>query len=492
MVNTATPNEVNSIKPQVIYRKKPATTNQLGRATAYTSFGESFVISSEPGYNKLVAWDYARRKEPSIKRGLELIVLALLDKIGYYSHPDSEIDDFVQLNIIHNLSKWIKEIANTALYSGSATAEINYKYKVFNNKDTKVWIDDLVGYHPLQVKIVLDDYGKLNDGVKVWNSQYKSGIWVPIPASDIDKQQSTNVKDVVGSLVRLPKWKRLRVVLTNGSNPIHGESILESVLPYHLYKEAFRDMMMVALDRYGTPLIYAIVPPLNSNQSVEEPDGSVRPLTMQELTEQAFQDLSSEAALVFTQISKDQPVQLGTLTTGNNFSDSFIQAINFCDDNIISGLGIPSMLIKGERSNLGTGKASETQYELFDNFIESLFNLIVVPFVEQVIGQLIAFNFDPSTNPLAIYPGTISKKPTRTAELKVISEMADSFTKLGYLDPYNEVDFNFIRQLINAPQRPFTKSKFVSETIKSKESSESSNNIKITDNNPKDNNLANK
>ncbi len=477
--NNLSAKDLNSIKPSVIYRKRPAYTNQLGVATSYTSFGESFAISSEPSYSKLVAWDYARRKEPIIKQGLELIVLALLDKIGSYSHPDSEIDDFVQLNILNNLSNWVKDLTYTALFSGSATAEINYKYKVFNSTDTKVWIDELITYHPLQLKVILDDYGKLTDGAKVFNSMYKSGIWVPLPSTEIAQQNKKN-RDVVGSLIRLPKWKRIRVVLSNGSNKIWGESLLETVLPYHLYKEAFRDMMTVALDRYGTPLIYAIVPPLDTSKTVEEPDGSVRQMSMMEMTQEALEDLSSESALVFTQVSKDQPVQLGALTTGNNFSDSFIQAIKFCDDNIISGLGIPSMLIRGEQSSLGTGKASETQYEIFDNFIGSLFDLVVNPFVEQVIGQLIAFNFDLATHPLAIYPGTINKKPTRTAELKVIADMTDTFTKLGYIDPYNEVDFNFVRELINAPQRPFTKSKFVNESVKAKNPSNNQEEVKQT------------
>ncbi len=424
---------------------------QLGRATSYTSNGETFSFTRKPSYYQLAAWDDARRKEPLIKQGLEYLVLAIVSKIGSYSHPDPEIDDFVQANIENKIKGWIANIAMTALWSGFGVSEINYTNKVGPGGIPQTWFDDVINFHPLQVTLMLNDYGVVKDGDRIMSSPFKSGIYVPAPYTAI--QRPAKNREYMGSLVRLPKSKRVYVALNNEGNNPYGRSILESVLPYHLFKEAYRDMMTVALDRYGTPLVYAIVPPLDTKEMIEEPDGTVRPKTLQEMTVEQMQNLSNESVLVFTQISKDQPVQLGALTTGNNFSDAFQQAMDMCDLNMLHGLGIPNLLIKDNHSRMGSGGASERQLEIFNAFVGSLFDLIVGAFVEQAIAQLIQFNFDPKKNPKAYNAGKIQKKPTRVNELKVVTESIKALTELGFINPTNPVDFRYVRELIDLPGR---------------------------------------
>lgn len=436
------------VRTTAVFRKQPAIFSQLGRATSYTSNGDSFSTTSKPSYYQLAAWDEARRKEPLIKRSLDIITLAILSKIGPYSHPDSQIDEFVQANLENKLSRWIKDLTTSLLWSGMGVSEILWQLKQGPN-GTQVWIEDMVNYHPLQVNILLNQYGRVKDGEPVANSSLKSGIWVPVPMQSNVKKNA----EYMGNLIRLPKGKRVYLTLGGEGNNPFGKSILESVFPYHLFKEAFREMMTVALDRYGTPLIYAIVPPLDTKETVEEPDGRIRAKTLQELTAEQMQNLSAESALVFTQISKDQPVQVEALTTGNNFSDSFERAIDLCDRNILVGMGVPNLLIRDNSNTLGTSGASDSQAELFDNLIGSYYDLILQPFLEQAILQLIQYNFDPRKNPGAFHPGTIKKRPTRIAELEVTVKAIKELTELQFLSPYNELDFNYVRDLLHLPER---------------------------------------
>lgn len=439
------------LKTTAVYRRQPAVYGQTGMATSYISNGETFTCTRKPSYYQLAAWDECRRKEPIVKQGLEYIVLALLAKVGTYSHPDPKIDDFVQANLENNLKRWIGDLTTALLWSGFSVSEINYINKIGPNGTPQTWFDDFVNYHPLQISLHLNDYGCVEDGDAVTGSTNKSGIYVPAPASSISKPRRG--QEMMGSLVRLPRSKRVYLTLNGEGNNPWGRSILESVLPYHLFKEAFRDMLTTALDRYGTPLLYVIVPPLDTKEWVEEPDGTTRPKTLQEMTVEQMQNLSSESALVFTQITKDQPVQLGALTTGNNFADAFTQGIDMCDSNMLHGLGVPNLLIKDNNSKLGTGGASERQLELFDAFISALFDLIVGGFTAQAIAQLIQYNYDVRSNPKAYNAGTIQKKPTRVTELDSVIKAVTALTKLGYINPANPVDFRYVRELVTLPDR---------------------------------------
>lgn len=438
-------------KTTAVFRRQPSVYGQMGLATSYTSSGESYSCSRKPDYYQLAAWDNCRRKEPIVKQGLEYIVLALLAKIGPYSHPDNQIDDFVQANIENKLKRWIGDLAATLLWSGFSVSEINYTSKEGPKGIPQTWFDDFVNYHPLQISLHLNDFNCVKDGDKVTGSTFKSGIYVPAPMS----HQTTPRKnrEYMGSLVRLTKGKRVYLNYHGEGNNPWGRSILESVLPYHLFKEAFRDMLATALDRYGTPLLYVIVPPLDTRELTQDPDGTTRPKTLQEMTAEQMQNLSSESALVFTQISKDQPVQVGALTTGNNFADAFSQGIELCDNNMLHGMGVPNLLIKDSNGRLGTGGASERQLELFDTFITALFDLVVGGFVEQAIAQLIQYNFDVKSNPKALNAGSIQRRPTRAAELDSVIKAITALTNLGYVNPANPVDFRFVRELVTLPDR---------------------------------------
>jgi hypothetical protein len=74
-------------------------------------------------------------------------------------------------------------------------------------------------------------------------------------------------------------------------------------------------------------------------------------------------------------------------------------------------------------------------------------------FLEQVILPLIQINFDVKKNDKAYLSGSIQKKPTRITELATVINSIETLTRFGYMNPANELDFKFARELINAPER---------------------------------------
>lgn len=435
-------------------KQRPAQYGQLGMATSYVSTGENFIPLRKPHHYQLAAWYSARLKEPIIKNGMEKLVLYIGAKIGDYHHPNPMIEDFVNANIEGHIKRWVQEISTSAYWAGFGVSETLWKKRAGPKLIRQIWIDDLVNYHPTQVQFKLDDYSRLSHGNGTFNSELKSGVWVPAPS--ILKTRQLN-KSFTGGMIRLDKSKVMHVAFNGSSNNPWGVSALNSVVDYHLFKEAFRDMMAVALDRYGTPLLYAIVPPQTTNELITEEDGTVRSKQYRESVSEALQDVRGNQGIVLEQLSKDYPVTIGTLTTGNNFADAFEQAIKLCDSNMMIGMGIPNLITRDENSGLGSGTSADRQVEMFNLLVGQYFNQVTTAFTTQVIQQLIAYNFDPYTVKDADRCGVISEIPLRPTEIETLVKAFKDLTTLGYMNPGSQEDYNYVRSMINLPHRKVDK-----------------------------------
>lgn len=435
-----------------LIKQRPAEYKQMGYAKSFTSTGEDFVPLKKPHYYVLASWDNARLKEPIIKNGIEKLALYICSKVNKYHHSNPMIEDFINANIEAHIYRWVQEASISAYWSGYSVGENIFKSKNGPNGIKQIWLDDIVNYHPTQVDFRLNDYGRLTHGEKTSYSQYLSGVWVPAPNNLITKKRAFN-KSYTGGMIRLPKHKVWHVAFNASSNNPWGVSQLTAVLHYHLFKEAFRDMMAIALDRYGTPLLYAIVPPQITNELIEEADGTVRNKQYRESVTEALQDVRGNQGIVLEQLSKDYPVEIGSLTTGNNFADAFKSAIELCDSNMMVGMGIPNLIIRDERSGLGSGTSSENQVELFNLLVSHYFKLITTSFTEQVIKPLISYNFDPYSVKDADKLGHISELPLRPTELKTVVNCYKELTTLGYLNASNQEDYNHVRSTVKLPLR---------------------------------------
>ena len=439
------------VNTSAVYRRQPAAFRQLGYARSYSPNKEAdnFLPTYKPNYYLLAALDALRDRESTVKQGLEYIEAAVVSRIGNYSHPNSQIDDFVQANL-GNLKNWVKDALRTALWSGSSVQEINWESKIGPKGEPQTWIESLTSYHPLQITLVPNDYGVIKDGDTVFNKVYKSGVWVPLPPHKVPQASKQKNTDTVGNLVRLPKSKRVYMAFRNEAGNVYGKPLIEACLYWNLYKQAFTEILFKATSRYATPLIYVKVPQINTSEFVTEPNGVERPKTMQEQASEMMEDLDNNSALVFTQLSKEMPVEVGALTTGNNFSDSFISAIDLCDDNMRGLMGIPNLIMKDDVSSMGSGAASEVQVDKFNEFITSLFDFVIQNILNQAILQLIQYNFDARTVPEALNPGTIQCKPARNTDLKTILDGIKNLTELFTLNK-TDAERNYVKDLLGFP-----------------------------------------
>ena len=121
------------------------------------------------------------------------------------------------------------------------------------------------------------------------------------------------------------------------------------------------------------------------------------------------------------------------------------------------GMGIPNLIMRDERSGLGNGNSSENQVEMFNMLISHYFNLTTTAFTNQVIRQLIAYNFDPDTVQDISDPGYISEIPLRPTEIETLIKAFSDLTTIGYMNPGNQEDYNHVRTMLKLPQREVDK-----------------------------------
>lgn len=432
-------------------RVRPHTYKQLGRATSYVSNGDSLYVNTGPHPYAIAAWDYARKNEPIISDGLDKMVLAILAKIGSYNHPNPDIKAFVKANLKNKVKSWIENIAYTMLWSGKSVSEITWKKK-WNGDTPQLWVDTLINYHPSQVILRLNNYGALTHGEQVLNSQFNTGVWVPRPILTKDAKAYKIDRNCTGSHIRLAKDKLVIVSYKDEGNNPHGTPALYSAIQWSLYKAAFVDMYSIALDRYGTPLMYFIVPATQTTEDIEEVDGTVRKKMFREALQDELQDLRSGSVLILErQGNKDAPEpKVEALTTGNNFGDSFVNAIELCDKQMLHSLGIPNLIIRDGNSGLGTGTSAEKQLEIFDMAITQIATKVSQALIEQPIKTLIIYNF--YGVPDADNYGEFVIRPMRYADYKIIADSAAVLSEAGFVSPFtNAKDKAFFRSQLGIP-----------------------------------------
>jgi len=423
---------------------------QLGRATPYSSLdGETFTTCVQPNRQKLALCDYALKEEPIFFDGVQKMTHFVRAKLGEFYHEDETITEFIRANTI-KLKSWLSEITFSLLWSGRGDSEIVYKRckSTYTSNPFEIWIDKIVNFHPLDVYFVFDEFNCLSHGKKSPNKQYQSGIWVPAPLSFRETYDLN--KDYDGHRVRLPESKVWHTAINSYGNNSTGLSQFESGIKFFLYKQLFLEMNSTALDRYGNPLIYAVVPPGNTDQVIKEPDGSVRYKSYHQVVTEILEDLGGKSSIVLTQVDKDHPVKLDSLTTGNNFSGAFDSAIKLREDNMMIAMGIPNLILKDNNNGLGTGGAAERQMEAFLLLIDSIYDTVMTDFMH-VIKYLIEWNFPPEMHKGKF--GVFNSKILRVSELNVLGNITDKLLDKGVLDTNDPDDNNWIRETFGIPTR---------------------------------------
>ena len=388
-----------------------------------------------PSLQRLNDYHRAVLYESTYSGGLAVMEQTLLSMLGEPEHPDADIQAFVRYAVQEletPLPTLMQQMIHTAFWAGYSVSEVLFAL----DGQGRLVLRDVVTYHPATIILRTDDRGRLTDG-RPSATGLKSGIY-----------QSGRLQPEV----RLPLWKVVRLVHDPSYHPYYGRSVVEGGYKYYLLKEALLDMMAVALDRFGNPLLFIRVPRNATGEMVYDPaTGEQRPLTAQEMVEREIQNLGGGNALVLTQADPDLAPEVKALTTGNNLGETFLSAIRYCEQEIARSMLVPFILLGRDTSTLSAAGAAERQMELFNMVLRGLHKQLIEPLAQQLFRFLVRFNFD---RPGVEVPVRLPLRNTTRPEDRVgLMQIIRGLTADGYLNPQNEEDWNSVRQMLQMAER---------------------------------------
>lgn len=417
-----------------------------------THFGANVPSSLNlpPQINRLVEYERVKNQDITVKAALDLVTDMAVGYIGTVGHPRPKVDEWLQQNL-HYL-EWEKGTTflelfrhwfYTSLWAGFSVAENLY----VRGEDGRIWLDDVVTYHPRSIRICPDQQGRLTDGQPT-QTGIVSGIW-----------QYTHLGPK-----RIPLWKVTWIAHQGEFGNYYGRSFLEPVYRWHVIEEMVSDMMVDALDRFGNP--WVVMKFLNglTNQKMLDPNtGQERQMTVQESLERQLEEfkLGGKNVMLMGYNDPQSQPQVDVITTGNNFGHTFIEVISFCDAKKLQSFMIPFGLFDYDTNQESTN--IERQAELFFRSVRVKAEQAMKRFLGQTIHRMIKINFPEVTEP----PTLVVRDLVRPEDRVALMQMVSGLSRYGYLNPTEEEDWQMVRDWVAATKRRMQQAdkSFIEDTV---------------------------
>jgi hypothetical protein len=389
---------------------------QIGSQLDQTFFLFDNAISN-PETVPLTEFEKMIDTDETVGTGLDFLNMVSVFRLGEYEHENTKITEFVRGNFEDmqgNLPLACQDILS-ALWAGYSGTEVVYKPAGKN-----VMLDMLATYHPLTVLMAVDKQTGTLEGIK----QYR---WY------------------AGSPVDIPKEKCIVFSYGKRFGNHYGKSLLKRIRKNWLLKDSILKMWARGLDRFGTPLVAALVP----DDEIDDPDNPGTKINQITWALRVLANLQSGTGLAFRSSRKDEAqIDVKTLTgTGAGVGEAFERAVLYFNKMIYRGLLVPS-LVFDEGVNSGSYSLGQKHFDTFMMTVDTLCNHLSEVLLEQLVRRMIEYNFGAQSN-----YGNFQRKNLAEDDKKALSEVFLNMTNAGYLEPQQEQDFKYVRESLGMPER---------------------------------------
>jgi len=345
------------------------------------------------------------------------LTMCVISFLGEYSHPDGKITDFVHEcfeGLDGSLALACEDIL-TAVWAGFSVTEIIWKAAA-----GKMMLDYLATYHPYSITFHVNDRGRL------------------------EKIRQTSLLNALG--VDIPKEKSIVFSHRKRFNNYYGVSAFKPIRKNWLLKDPELKMWARALDKFGTPILAALVP----DGTIVDPETG-KEVSQLEYATKLLANLQSGTALAFSvkdngsgsPIPKVEAVADGDNGTG----DAFDKAMSYLNKMITRGLLIPSLVFdEGARS--GSLALGTSHFDSFLLMVRTMYTQMKEVLLDQLISRLVVYNYGPQKD-----WGDFQAHEPSAEELKLYSEVFMNLTNSGFIDPAIDEDFRYARNKMGLPDR---------------------------------------
>jgi hypothetical protein len=408
--------------------------------------------------------------DDTIGSGVDFLTTCLAARVGSYEHPSKEVTEFVNkaLKKIHNgFNNALKELLG-ASWSGFQVQEM-----VWANDDLGFIVKKLVSLPPSTILFETERTGELTkDGILQYQRNYNpanlaygvggsffgfvsGNAWnKPDPWAKFGDfpfpMRSGNSYNYLS--IRIPVEKCIHYAFdAQGKlgNP-YGRSLLRRAYKWWVTKDAFTQMLAVALNRKGTPLTIVYAAP---NASVGKDNFGGKPnqkgnanagMRADEAARRIFSNIQNDSTIILPG-RKDEVYSTDFVPQSSNASD-FMEAIDMCNKSIMRALLIPS-LIFGNGDGTGSYSLGQEHAKTFDKILDGMNSGATQVLLSQLIKPTLSYNF-PKSAWEKDGLGSFTKRELTTDEINKEIDIIEKAVNVGVINLGDLNDLNKTRDKI--------------------------------------------
>lgn len=417
--------------------------------------------------------------DDTIGSAVDFIVTCLCARLGRYQHKSNEVTQWVNKALEKmdgGFSGAVKE-ALSAIWAGFSLQEM-----VWANTEEGFIVKKLVTLPPSTILFETERTGEITkDGILQFQRNYNPaliGTGAPylfgFTAPLLSNNQVAYRPDAFAKLgdlpfpirtgnlynylaIRIPREKCLHYAFDaqgKFGNP-YGRSRLRRVYKYSIMKDAFLQMLAIALDRKGTPLTVIFADPnttvgdqtkVQQGQSMRDKKVGIR---ADMAVNEAMRNIHNDSYIILPG-KKGQVYDLDFMPQTSNATD-FIGAVELCNKGIMRGLLIPSLIMSAGDGG-GAYALGQEHAKTFDKILDGDLATFKQCLLDDMITPMIRYNFPESVWKKDGF-GNFAKRDLTKDEVDKEMEMYEKGLNLGVIDATDLEDLNKIRETMGFEPR---------------------------------------
>lgn len=410
--------------------------------------------------------------DDTVGSGVDFLTTCLAARIGRYQHPSKEITEWVNDRLEEVQGGWlncVKELLS-ASWAGFAVQE-----KVWANTENGFVPVKLAALPPSTIMFEADRTGELtHDGILQYQRNYNPALMAsgagnmfgwsgsfgssfgggrPDPYAKMgDLPFPIRAANSYSYLsIRIPIMKCIHYAFDaqgKFGNP-YGRSLLRRAYKYYVMKDAFLQMLSVALDRKGTPLTIVYADPnMTLADSSKHVDGQSKKgqrgmgVRADVAAQSAFANIHNDSTIILPG-KKGQVFDTDFVPQDSN-AEAFMGALDFCNKSIMRALLIPSLVFtSGDGS--GSYALGQEHARTFEKICDGIIAGLKQVLRKQLIQDMIAYNF-PKSAWVKDGLGDFSSRELTTEERDKEMTVIEKAVNMGAVDLNDINDLNAVRE----------------------------------------------
>lgn len=398
---------------------------QIG-SQLYTTFLLFDKAVANPDSANVIEYERMLDSDETVAAGIEFMVLSALNSLDMYRNESNpKIETFIN-ECFEMMEGTLIELCSDVLsgiWAGYSGSEIVYK-----PDGDKIRWDYVATYHPRTVLFNIDPQtGRLDKTAPITQFRWFAGSPVQIPR---------NKSLIYSHNARFGNW--------------YGTSQLRRTRKNWLLKDPLLKMWLNAVDKFGTPLVAAMVP----DGDVQDPDrptnedGSQNLISNIEYMNRLLSNLQHGTAITMASGTKDDAASIKSLFAGGaGIGDAFDNFTGYLNKMILRGMLVPS-LIFDDGKNTGSYALGQAHFDIYTVMLRNIYKRLTECLLEQLVRPLVDMNYGPQKD-YGEFPEREMSETDRNVLMGIFMQMTNS----GYLDPAHQRDFDWVRGTLGAPGR---------------------------------------